>query len=128
MRLTTKFHNILYLLAFVYLVMCPSVHQLSDLVRHDITPQFGKQLPHKTFKKGFNLTPFNFHNHTKTEDFLQCKTFVEIKFSPSLFSAINLSILSTVKLILWVSFRNFPPYFSITRTIDQLLLGMCWYL
>ena len=100
MRLTKKLHNVLYLLAFVYLVMCPSVHQLSDIVRHDITPQFGKQLPHKTFKKGFNLTPFKFHNHTKTQDFIQCKTLEEIKLSPSLLSTVNLSILSTVKLIL----------------------------
>ena len=100
MRFTKKFHSILYLLAFIYLVMCPSVHQLGDIVRHDLTPQVGKLLQHKPFKKGFNLNSFNLHNTTPLEDFVQFKTSEEIKFSPSLLSTVNLSALSTVRLIL----------------------------
>ena len=100
MRLTKIFHNVLYLLAFVYLVMCPSVHQLGDIVRHDFTPQIGKQIQHKTFKKGFDLNPFTFYNNIQPEDFIHFKTSEEIKISPSFLSTINLSALSTVRLIL----------------------------
>ena len=103
MRFTIKFHSILYLLAFVYLVMCPSVHQLSDIVRHDFTPQVGKLLQHKSFKKGFNLNPFKFHNNNPLEDFAQLKTSKEIKFSLSFLSTAKLSSLSTVRLILWLA-------------------------
>ena len=100
MKFTRKFHRILYLLAFIYLVMCPSVHQLGDIVRHDFTPQVGKQLQHKTFKKSFNHNPFKFHNNLQREDFAQFKTLEEIKFSPSLLATVKLSALSTVRLIL----------------------------
>lgn len=100
MRLTKKFHSILYLLAFIYLVMCPLVHQLGDVVRHDFTPQVGKQLHHKPFKKAFNFNPFTFHNNIQREDVAHVKTSEEIKFCPTLFSTVNLSALSTVRLIL----------------------------
>ena len=80
--------------------MCPSVHQLGDIARHDFTPQVGKLLQHKPFKKGFNLNSFNLHNNILLEDFTQFKTSEEIKFSPSLLSTVNLSALSTVRLIL----------------------------
>lgn len=80
--------------------MCPSVHQLGDIVRHDFTPQVGKQLQHKPFKKGFNLNPFKFHNNIQTEDFAQLKTLEEIKYTPLLLATVRLSILSTVRLIL----------------------------
>ena len=100
MRLTKNFHIILYGLAFIYLVMCPSVHQLGDIVRHDFAPQVVKQLQHKPFKKGFNLNPFKLHNTISVEDFAQFKTLEDITFSPSLLSTVTLSIVSTVRLIL----------------------------
>ena len=80
--------------------MCPSVHQLGDIVRHDFTPQVGKQLQHKPFKKGFNLNSFKLHNNICLEDLGQCKTSEETKFSPSSLPTVKLSALSTVRLIL----------------------------
>jgi len=100
MRFTKKFHSILYLLAFTYLVMCPSAHQQSDAIRHDFTPQVGKLLPHKPFKKGFNPNPDTLYNTLQHDDCAQLKTLEECTCSPSFLSTLNLSILSTVKLIL----------------------------
>ena len=76
------------------------MHQLGDIVRHDFTPQVGKLLQQKIFKKGFNHNPFKFHNNIQLEDFAQFKTLEEIKFSPSFLSTVKLSTLSTVRLIL----------------------------
>ena len=100
MKFTRNIHHILYLLAFIYLVMCPSVHQLGDIVRHDFTPQVCKQLQQKTFKKDFNLNPFQFNNHTQTVDFDQIRTLCVVKHTPSLLPVLDLSALSTVRLIL----------------------------
>ena len=100
MRFTKKFHSILYLLAFIYLVMCPSVHQLGDIIRHDFTPHVGKLLHHKSFKKSFNVHPDTLHTAFRREDAAQLKTLEEITCSSSFFSTLNLSIVSTVKLIL----------------------------
>ena len=80
--------------------MCPSVHQLGDIARHDFTPQVGKLLQHKPFKKGFNLNPFAFHSTTPREDFAQCRELGEIEFSPSLLFTVTFSMVSTVRLIL----------------------------
>ena len=100
MKFTRNIHHILYLLAFIYLVMCPSVHQLGDIVRHDFTPQVCKQLQQKTFKKDFNLNPFQLNNHTQTVDFDQIRTLCVVKLTPSSLPALDLSALSTVRLIL----------------------------
>jgi hypothetical protein len=80
--------------------MCPSVHQLGDIARHDFTPQVGKLLHHKPFKKSFNLNSFTLHKNIPLEDFAQFKTSEDIKFSPLLLSTVNLSVLSAVRLIL----------------------------
>jgi len=100
MKFTRSFHHILYLLAFIYLVMCPSVHQLGDIVRHDVTPQVVKQIQQKTFKKVFNLNPFQLNNLTQTVDFGKTKIVGVVKLVPSSLPSLGLSALSTVRLIL----------------------------
>ena len=100
MKFTRNIHHILYLLAFIYLVMCPSVHQLGDIVRHDFAPQVCKQLQQKTFKKDFNLNPFQLNNHTQTVNFDKTKILSVVKLTPSSLPALGLSALSTVRLIL----------------------------
>lgn len=100
MKLTRSFHHILYLLAFIYLVMCPSVHQLGDIVRHDFTPQVVKQVQQKTFKKELNLNPFQLNNLTQIVDLDQIRTLCVVKLTPSSLPSLDLSALSTVRLIL----------------------------
>ena len=100
MKFTRNLHHILYLLAFIYLVMCPSVHQLGDIVRHDLTPQVVKQIQQKTFKKELNLNPFQLNNHTQIVDFDKTKILSVVKLTPSSLPVLDLSALSTVRLIL----------------------------
>jgi len=100
MRLTKKYHNILYVFAFIYLVMCPSVHQLGDIVRHDVTLKTGVQVQHNNFKKNFNSNPFTFARNTQTADFDDLQRVCDSKPTPALLPALDLSALSTVRLIL----------------------------
>jgi hypothetical protein len=80
--------------------MCPSVHQLGDIVRHDFTPQVVKQIQQKTFKKELNSNPFQLNNRIQAVDFDQTKIFCIVKPAPPSTPALDLSALSTVKLIL----------------------------
>ena len=80
--------------------MCPSVHQLGDIVRHDFTPQVCKQLQQKTFKKDFNLNPFQLNNLTQIVDLDQIRTLCVVKLTPSALPSSGLSALSSVRLIL----------------------------
>ena len=100
MKFTKGFHHILYILTFIYLVMCPSVHQLGDIVRHDFTPQVVKQVQQKNFKRDLTLNPFPLTYHTQTVDFDQIRSLSV--FNPHALSlpALDLSALSTVRLIL----------------------------
>ena len=100
MRFTKKYHNILYVFAFIYLVMCPSVHQLGDIIRHDVTLKIGAQVQHNNFKKNFNSNPFNFSKNTQAADFDYLQTVYDSKLTPALLPALDLSALSTVRLIL----------------------------
>ena len=100
MKFTRNFHHILYILAFAHLVMCPSVHHLGDIVRHDFTPQVVKQIQQKNCKKGFNLNPFQLNNPIQTVDFGKAKIVWAVKPAPSALPALDLSALSTVRLIL----------------------------
>ena len=100
MRLVKNYHHILYVLAFIYLVMCPSVHQLGDIVRHDVTHKIGVQVQHNNFKKNLNGNPFNFSHNIQPADFDHINAVSVIKRAPSSSPALGLSALSTVRLIL----------------------------
>ena len=80
--------------------MCPSVHQLGDIVRHDFTPQVVKQIQQKTFKKELNSNPFQLNNRIQAVDFGQTQILNVVKLTPSSLPASDLSALSTVRLIL----------------------------
>ena len=80
--------------------MCPAVHQLGDMVRHDLTLKIGAQVQHNSFKKNFNGNPFNFSNSVQTAEFDYIKTVCVVQPAPSSFPALDLSALSTVRLIL----------------------------
>ena len=99
MTLNKLFHHILLIAAFVYLVMCPSAHALSDTIRHDIICKVTKTLQ-KDFKSGMNVTTLHLPKNNQNDIFGQSKDTQKLLiFSPP-YSTLNLSILSTVRLIL----------------------------
>ena len=100
MKLTKTYHSILYILAFNYLVMCPSVHQLWDIIRHDVTFKIGFQTQQKNLKKNFNSSHFKFSFSTQPTDCDYLKKVFFIETTPSSPLTLNLSFLSTVRLIL----------------------------
>jgi hypothetical protein len=80
--------------------MCPSVHQLGDIVRHDVTPYVVKHIQQKNFKKELNLTSFQLCYNTQTVDFDQIRILSVVKPNASALPVLDLSVLSTVRLIL----------------------------
>ena len=100
MTLNKIFHHILLITALVYLVMCPSVHELGDNIRHDFIYKVGTKTLQKNFKGGVNVTPLHLSNNTQNDSFVQLKDAQKLlTFSPP-HSTLNLSILSTIRLIL----------------------------
>ena len=80
--------------------MCPSVHQLGDIVRHDVTPQVVKHIQQKNLKKELNLNAFKLSYNTQTIDFDQIRILTVVKPNTSTLPVLDLSALSTVRLIL----------------------------
>ena len=94
------FQHILFIAAFIYLVMCPAVHELSDNIRHDVALKVEAKILQKDLKKGFNDTFSKLSNNTQTGFFSQMRTVQELPIFSSAHSTLNLSILSTIRLIL----------------------------
>jgi len=92
--------NIFFIVAFIYLVMCPSIHELGDTIRHDVTLQVGAKILLKDFKKGFNFTFSKLSTHTQNVFFVQSRTTQELPIISSSHSTLELYILSTTRLIL----------------------------
>ena len=99
MKFTKKSLNFLYIFAFIYLTMCPSVHQLGDIVRHDVIVKVGAQLQHNNFNNSHTIDSFNFSNKSKAAGY-DHSTLCVIKYTQSSLPVIDLSALSTVRLIL----------------------------
>ena len=79
--------------------MCPSVHQLGDVARHDVILKIGVQLQQNNFNNDSTINPFTFSNKTKAAEFDQIRSCV-VKYPQSSLPALDLSSLSTVKLLL----------------------------
>ena len=100
MTLNKLFHHMLLIAAFVYLVMCPSVQALGDNIRYDVVPKVGAQILQKDFKSGLNVTTLHLSNNAQNDSFVQLKDAQKHLFFSPPHSTLNLSILSTVRLIL----------------------------
>ena len=93
-------HHIMLIAAFVCLVMCPSAHALSDNIRLDFVYKVVKKTLQKDFKSGSNVIPLHLSNNNQNDIFVQSKDAQKLlTFSPP-HVALNLSILSIVRLIL----------------------------
>ncbi len=99
MKFKKKSLNFLYIFAFIYLTMCPSVHQLGDIVRHDVIIKVGAQLQQSNCNNDHTVDPLNFSNKIKAAVFNQIRSCVA-KYVQTSLLAFDLSALSTVKLIL----------------------------
>ena len=94
------FQHILLIAAFIYLVMCPAIHELDNNIRHDVVLKVEAKILQKDFKKGFNDTFSKLSNNIQTGIFSQSRTAQELPIFSSSHSTLNLSILSTTRLIL----------------------------
>ena len=101
MKLYKLFFSIMFIAAFVYLVMCPSVHELGDNIRHDVTLKVGTKTLLKDFKKGSNFIFSKLSHNTQNVFFAQSRTTQELPIISSSHSTLHLSIISTIRLILW---------------------------
>jgi len=99
MCLNKIMHYIVFIFAFVYLLMCPSVHQAGENIRHDITVKVvkvSKQNP----KSNLAGNPFKTVNAIQEGISVCVRTLQEpsgFLLSPS---TLSLSRLSTIRLIL----------------------------
>ena len=111
--------NIFFIVAFIYLVMCPSVHELGDTIRHDVTLKVGAKILLRDFKKGFNFTFSKLFTHTQNVFFVKSRPPQELPIISSLHSSLKFYILSTTRLILWLPLPKLSPVpWSWYRNID----------
>jgi hypothetical protein len=99
MKLTKNSLAFLYIFAFVYLVMCPSVHQFGDSIRHDVILKIKVQCQHNNLNADWNVDKAAVSSKNKAAEFEQVNLRTD-RCIQSYFPALNLSALSTVKLIL----------------------------
>ena len=100
MTFNNLFRHILLIAAFVYLVMCPSVHELGDNIRHDIVYKVGTKTLQKDSKSGLNVYNLHLSTNAQNDSFIQYKDAQKHLFFSPPHTNLNLSILSTVRLIL----------------------------
>ena len=100
MSLNKTFQNILLIFVFIYLIMSPFVHELGDNTRYDFVLKARAKISGKNFKNGFSFTPLILSNNSLTDDFYQFTTKLNFPIFTSSNPTLNLSILSTIRLIL----------------------------
>lgn len=95
-----KIHTTLFLIGFIYLLLCPVVQDFDDNLRYDLVRKIGTRKTQNNFKKFTSPTPLQLPNHTQPACPFHSGKVRELLFYPSSYSSSNLSILSTVRLIL----------------------------
>jgi len=80
--------------------MCPAVHDFDDNIRYDLVRKIGVKKTQNNLKKGDNPTFLQLANNSQTTFLISTRTAQELPAFSSSYSTLNLSILSTVRLIL----------------------------
>jgi hypothetical protein len=80
--------------------MCPVAHDFDENIRHDLVRKVGVKKAQNNLKKGSNPTFFQLSNTIKTTFLICSRTKQELPIFLSSHPTLNLSILSTVRLIL----------------------------
>jgi hypothetical protein len=100
MCLNKILHYIVFIFAFVYLIMCPTVHQIGEDIRHDMTVKVEKKVSRQNPKSNLTCNPLKIVNAIREGISVYFRTLQELSVSLSSHSTLNLSRLSTVRLIL----------------------------
>jgi len=100
MRLNKIFCNILFIFTFICLITCPSIHELGDNIDHDAVFKVSAKTLRKNLTNGFSFTPFRLSNNSLAVDYDQFTTKQYFPIFSSSNPILNLSILSTIRLIL----------------------------
>ncbi len=100
MRLNKIMHYFIFIFAFAYLIMCPSVHQIDENIRHDITVKVETKASKQNPKSNLAFNPLKIVNATREGISVHFRTLQELPVFLSLPSTLNLSMLSTIRLIL----------------------------
>jgi hypothetical protein len=98
MRLDKNFWIVLSAFILTNVVIYPPIQELGDNIRDEVVLKSKVRILVKNFKKGFSFTPLM--NKSLTDDFYQFKTQTNISIFTLTTPTLNLSILSTIKLIL----------------------------
>jgi hypothetical protein len=81
--------------------MCPSIHELGDNIDHDAVFKVRAKTLRKNSTNGFSFTPFKLsNNNSLAVDYDQFTTKQYFSIFSSSNPTLNLSILSTIRLIL----------------------------
>jgi hypothetical protein len=100
MRLNKIFYIILVIFAFICFLICPSIQELGDNTKHDVVLKVRAKILRKNLTNGFSFTPFKLSNNSLAVDYDQFTTKQYFSIFSSSNPTLNLSILSTIRLIL----------------------------
>ena len=98
MKLTkTLLHN-LYIIAFVYAVLCPAIHQVDDTVYHNIIITSESRTQHRDCAEETDITPVNAFTALQISSLGHTLTASNHAIALSPFKRFKLYALSTVRL------------------------------
>ena len=100
MKVNRAIHHILFIFAFICLVMCPTVHEFGDNVNHDVVFKGGARTIQKNLQTGGTTAPAPLPHTIQTAFCLQLQKAQEFPIVSSFHSDLHLSLLSSVRLIL----------------------------
>ena len=97
------FYNILFISSFMYIMMCPVIHEISEWpTDHNVINKVHHKIKNIKFKIGFRFIPFCLANSFQN-NIVQSEAAEKLPTTLSLNPAINHSIFFTLRLILWSS-------------------------
>jgi len=98
MKSIKKFQHTVYICAFIYLVLCPAVHQLDDAINHDIVIKNEAGLQQRECHKNVDSNLVKIFNSFLTEPFSHPGNEAKHAITLSPVTPLTLSVLSTVRL------------------------------
>ena len=100
MNVTRVIHYILFLVGFIYLIMCPAANDLDDNFRHDVIRKVGVRKTQSNPKKDIDSKHLQLSYNPQTTSLLFLRTTQELPILLSSQSTLNPSILASVRLLL----------------------------
>jgi hypothetical protein len=98
MKLTRRFHYIIYLGAFLFLVLCPAIHHVDCAANHEIIIKNGTRTQQREFQENADSSPIRVLNALPVAFHSPALPAVNHAFTLFPVTSFNLSIVSTVRL------------------------------